>query len=281
MRASRDSRRWPCSRMASSRWPRPIGSMSTRTSGSCWCTWTGLRGSRARSCAMITPSGTTSAPRRPGTSGSLAGQRTAASRCIPRSRDRTKWFWRSRRRIPRLVSPRKLLHQLVQVFLAREERLNVDSLIFTVRTYVEDVSRESAVSVSRNARVAQIEAVGRAGRHDGHHRNAWPEFRRQPLNRLQQVRPQGRRRARCGGVVGGYGDLVVCEYAYQGVAYLLDRLRGQDAAVDHRPGNLRQGGVSVPTFEACCYTRGAQLGVVRDLLRETCDGRRVGLGREN
>src|ERR1700722_12222976 len=188
---------------------------------------------------MTTPSATTSAPRHLVTYGSLVGARMTASKCIPRSRNRRAWYWRSRLRTLPLVPPRKLFHQLVQVFLPREERLNIDPLIFAVRAHVEDIAGKPAMSVRGNTCVAQIETVGRAGRHDRHHRNAGPEFRGQFLDCLQQVRSQWRRRARCGGGVGGYRDLVVGEYAYQGVPYFFDWLRGQDATVDHRAGHLR------------------------------------------
>src|SRR5580698_10047581 len=104
---------------------------------------------------MTTRSATTSAPRHLATYGSLAGARTTASRCIPRLRNRRAWYWRSRPRTLRLVPPRKLFHQLVQVFLPRKERLNIDPLILAVRAHVEDIAGKSAMSVRGNTCVAQ------------------------------------------------------------------------------------------------------------------------------
>src|SRR5579862_3232102 len=81
-----------------------------------------------------------------------------------------------------LASTAELLHQLVQILLPREERLDADTLILAVCAHIENVISEPRMPVGGDAGVAQVETVGCSGRHDRQHGDARPESGSQLLD---------------------------------------------------------------------------------------------------
>ena len=83
------------------------------------------------------------------------------------------------------VRRRAVLDQPVQILVALEERLDENPLVAAVDARFADVVGQPGMSVGRDAGIAKVAAVGRAGAHRRQHHRAGKEFGRQFCDRLR------------------------------------------------------------------------------------------------
>src|SRR3954468_16612011 len=95
------------------------------------------------------------------------------------------------------------LDQIVGEIKRVIERLHEDALVFAVRPNVVIADEQSAEAVHRESCVAQIKPVGRAGLHDGHHRQRPPHGLHRRVDRAEQVGAKRGRGTRLRGIGRG------------------------------------------------------------------------------
>jgi len=124
---------------------------------------------------------------------------------------------------------------------------------------------EAGMAVGRNAGIAQVPAVRRAGDHRRSDRSTGPKFRGRLLDGATQVVIEHRRRARSGLVGMADGNLIVAESADQCRPHVLDRFAWQDATVHGGARGLRQGIGCMPALQQRGNAGRVQLRIVGDV----------------